>query len=628
MSIVAWTESEQPTGFDATTTRPVAADRLSPFMPIPLPPRWADRVTRLDIALQAIVNVHSGRCLGFEALLRGTHEVGFATAGAILDAAWADGVLPEFEAAVWALALDRFRSIDGSQDLKLFLNVDGRSLRHAGRLADHLSHLMRASGATEASVVVEVSERHPVYASDAGLEGLAQLRKISGRVAVDDFGTGHAGLPLLHAALPDYIKVDRFFLSDIAQDGRKKVLLRHLVNMAHLLGAQVVAEGVESDREFYVCKDIGCDLVQGFLVQRPTLGPADPDACGAVVQALNDRDRRASGSDQQLVQAQILCLEPFDVDCPMAQVFDRFRADRHAALVPVVSAQLEPLGIVREQDLKSYAYSPYGKDLLSNKGYGRQLQDFVWRCPVADINTPVEKILEIFSADDNSEGILIVEDGRYAGFLTARSLLRILNEKNIALARDQNPLTKLPGNAMINAYLAEALADRDSTIVIAYLDFDNFKPFNDSYGFRQGDRAITLFADILRKDLAREDCFIGHVGGDDFFAAFRGLSYEESEKLIRHVVERFRAEVASFYDEEARAAGHIMARMRDGTKARIPLLSASAALVEIPQGHAPGSLDELSAVIATTKKEAKASPNKLASITVLAPQDGEKPVVA
>ncbi|MFA7430773.1 MAG: GGDEF domain-containing protein [Rhodospirillaceae bacterium] len=617
MSIVTRTNSEEPADF--ATTRPMAASRLAPYMPVPLPPRWADRAARLDVALQAVVNVHSGRCQGYEALLRGTQDVGFRCVGDILDAAWADGVLPEFEAAVWALALDRFRSVTESYDLKLFLNVDGRSLCHAARLSDHLAHLMQAVGMADASVVIEVSERHPVHASTADLDGLAQLRKVAGKIAVDDFGTGHAGLPLLHAALPDYIKVDRFFLAGIAQDGRKKVLLRHLVNLAHLLGAQVVAEGVENEREFYVCKDLGCDLVQGFLIHRPCVGTLDGESHSAVVQALNDRDRRATGSDLDLIQGEILCLEPFDVDCAMDRVFDRFRSDRNAAIVPVVSAQLEPLGIVREQDLKSYAYSPFGKDLLSNKGFGRQLRDFVWRCPMADINTSAEKILEIFSADDNSEGILIVEDGRYAGFLTARSLLRVLNEKNVALARDQNPLTKLPGNAMINSYLADVLADPGSAIVIAYLDFDFFKPFNDKYGFRQGDRAITLFADILRKDLAREDCFIGHVGGDDFFAAFRDVPYDEAEKLIRHVVERFRAEVASFYDADTRAAGQILARMRDGTMAHIPLLSASAALVEVPRGHAPGSLDELSAVIAVTKKEAKASPTKLASITVLAP---------
>lgn len=614
MSILTRTESVEMTGMGEP--RPAAAPRQSSFALVPLPPRWADRMARLSVALQAIVSVHTGRCLGFEALLRGTQEVGFPTTCALLDAAWADGVLPQVEAAIWGLALERFRAIDGYADLKLFLNVDARSLRQAGRLAAHLEHLMRDAGVTEASVVVEVSEHRPIQPADTGLEGLAQLRKVAGKIALDDFGTGHSGLPLLHAALPDYIKVDRFFLTDIAQDGRKKVVLRNLVNLAHLLGAQVVAEGVENEREFYVCKDIGCDLVQGHLIHRPDLDGPDPLAAGQAVQSLNDRDRRASGSDQDLIQEQVLCLEPFDVDCPMAEVFDRFRYDHNAAIVPVVSAQLEPLGIVREQDLKSYAYSPFGKDLLSNKGYGRQLRDFVWRCPVADVNTAAEKILEIFSADANSEGILIVEDGRYAGFLTARSLLRILNEKNLALARDQNPLTKLPGNAMINAYLAKALADRDSTVVIAYLDFDYFKPFNDTYGFRQGDRAITLFADILRKDLARDDCFIGHVGGDDFFAAFHDVPYAEAEKLIRHVVERFRAEVASFYDEEARAAGCITAKLRDGTRASIPLLSASAALVEVPRGQAPGSLDDLSAVIAKTKKEAKASPNKLACITV------------
>ena len=67
-----------------------------------------------------------------------------------------------------------------------------------------------------------------------------------------------------------------------------------------------------------------------------------------------------------------------------------------------------------------------------------------------------------------------------------------LSEKNIAIARDQNPLTKLPGNTLITAYISETLNDLENTYVYVYFDFDNFKPFNDSYGFRIGDRAILL----------------------------------------------------------------------------------------------------------------------------------------
>jgi diguanylate cyclase (GGDEF)-like protein len=323
-----------------------------------------------------------------------------------------------------------------------------------------------------------------------------------------------------------------------------------------------------------------------------------------------------------LIAQEVDYIIPIADSADLSEVFERVRIEQAISFFPVINSANEPMGLLRESDLKSYAYSPFGRELLTNKGYGRQVVDFLIPCPVADINTPAEKILEIFSADETSEGLLIVEDGAYTGFLSARSLLRILNEKNLAMARDQNPLTKLPGNAMINEFLSGAMADTSASYVIAYIDFDNFKPFNDKYGFRQGDRAITLFADILNKDLPRENCFIGHVGGDDYFAAFRDVEFEEAQAMVRHVVERFRQEVESFYDEDARAQGYIVAKDREGNERHMPLLAASAALVHIPRGHAPGSIDDISSVIAVMKKEAKVSPSKLAAVSIVSLSGG------
>lgn len=612
-------------------TRPPVGDGR-PYGAIPLPALWDSRLARLDVALLPIVNAHSGRCAGYEARLRGVQGVGFDTTPGFFNAAHADGVLAEVEAAVWSLGLLRFQAVMASGSttapemagLKLFLNIDGRSLHHGQRLAGLLSYLLRAVGLSQGTVVLELSEHQGGLVTDTIASGLDPLRAAAGKVAIDHFGVGTGGLPLLHAVQPQYVKIDGFFLGGAAQDARKKMLLRHMVNLAHLLGAEVMVEGVAEDRDFHICKEVGCDLVQGPLIDSP--GMADiptPDIAGAAVRALLAVDRRHGDTDVGLVRDNITRLAPVTVNDPLSRVFDSFHADQSLTFVPVVTADGEPAGIVRETDIKAYAYSPFGRDLLSNKACGRRLRDFVWRCPVADVNTTAERILEIFSADDNSDGILIVDQGRYVGFLSSRALLRILNEKNLALARDQNPLTKLPGNAMINAYLAEVLADGDASVIIVYLDFDNFKPFNDGYGFRQGDRAITLFADILRREVIDgpdgSRCFIAHVGGDDFFAGFRDLPFETVEATVQTIVERFRAEVEGFYDEATRQAGHVMATMRDGSQARIPLLSASAALVEVPSGHAPGDLDDLSSVIAATKKEAKKSPTKMASITALAP---------
>lgn len=583
--------------------------------PTVLPPRWLSAALLLDVALQPVVNIHTGRCLGYEALVRGTDAAGFASIAAFLDACAAENVLVEMEVTIIDLALRKFAALPHHRDLKLFLNIDGRTLAHPETLDKAMHAVLGATGLSESSVIVEISERHPFHATPAGREALPVLRRFAGKVAVDDFGSGYSGMSLLYFAQPEYIKIDRFFIDGIDTDSRKKVFLAHMVNVAHLLGILVVAEGVETEKEFYICKDIGIDLVQGFLVQRPTLEPERLLPVYPMVETLAMHDRRsAAAGDQKLIAQWIEPIEPIVFGVEMTAVFDRFRQDKTSTFFPVVDEHHEPMGIIRELDLKDYTYSLYGKELMSNKAFGRKLRDFVWKCPVADINTKAETILDVFSAaSQDSEGIIIVEDNRYVGFLSARSLLRVISEKNLALARDQNPLTKLPGNNLINEYLGKALAECEASYVIAYIDFDNFKPFNDKYGFRQGDRAITLFADILRSDLPKQDVFIGHVGGDDFFAAYRNMPFEDAEALTRKVIERFRLDVESFYDEDARRRGFIVAKNREGEMRQMPLLSASAAMVLIPAGHAPGSLDEISSLIAELKKEAKLAPAKLAS---------------
>jgi GGDEF domain-containing protein len=233
---------------------------------------------------------------------------------------------------------------------------------------------------------------------------------------------------------------------------------------------------------------------------------------------------------------------------------------------------------------------------------------------MAEINKQAEKILEIFSQDEDSEGIIITKNGRYLGFLSAKSLLRILNEKNLTLARDQNPLTKLPGNNLINLYLSELISNTRSYFYTVYLDFDNFKPFNDRYGFRMGDRAIIMFTEILKKQLHGHEAFIGHIGGDDFFVGF-----EHGENHEKHVIEKvsqlvgtFCDDVASLYDDEDRKRGYIISSDREGTVKTFPLLSVSAAVLKIPPWVRTFSVDTIGSQSAYLKKVAKASPDHIA----------------
>jgi diguanylate cyclase (GGDEF)-like protein len=221
--------------------------------------------------------------------------------------------------------------------------------------------------------------------------------------------------------------------------------------------------------------------------------------------------------------------------------------------------------------------------------------------------------MDSFSGDDLLEGVLMTNNQNYIGFLTAQSMLKILNEKKLALARDQNPLSKLPGNNSIYEYISRALRDIEHVYAMAYFDFDNFKAYNDIYGFRQGDRVILLFSELLKSYSLSRHCFVGHVGGDDFFMGIQGVALCDVEQDIRAIARQFRTNVESFYHKEAIDKGYIQARNRDGKLQHFPLMTVSSAILGFPeQMHRIYSPEEIGGLIATMKKEAKQAPDKMA----------------
>lgn len=601
----------------AGKTRPT---HFSGPVPLAVEPRlgrtWLDILAKLDFAFQPIVNIHTGYCCGYEALLRNTDEAGFASIGDFFDCCHAQGVLTAVEGVLLARAVERFALVPGSSKLRLFLNVDNRSLGNSSALIP-LRATLAEQEMPETAIAFEISERHQFPHALDPAEVLKALKRDAFKIAIDDFGIGFSGLQLLYLAEPEYLKIDRFFVTGISHDSKKKLFLTHMVNVAHVLGIEVIAEGVETELEFFSCKDIGCDLVQGFMIQRPTLEAIHLRTHYPHIEELSRRERRQKGSDQKIIFEQIERLEPLPGTSDMRTVFARFRDAKNHNFLPVVDNAGEPLGLIRERDLKEFTYSTYGKEIICNKNFGYKISHFIARVPIADIHTPAEKILEIFSANANSEGVIIVENMKYAGFLGAHALLKVINEKNLAFARDQNPLSKLPGNGVIHGLVTEALADAEAAYSFVYFDFDNFKPFNDKYGFRQGDRAILLFAEILIREARSAGAQIGHVGGDDFFACFKGMDDEDVAALVSAIGLQFKYEVESFYEVKDREAGFIESHDREGNSRRFALLTVSAAILDLPVSHGPSTVEEIGWLIAELKKGAKLSPDKLCRASLI-----------
>ncbi len=568
------------------------------------------------LALYPIVNINTGTCYGIDVRMNDGDDGPWGRIHALLEGCLTMDSLAEAEQSLRRAAVTTFLSLPHWRQTKLFWDMDARLLQQGAIDTAQLRKELERHGIQESQLVFQLSGHLPASIPPRLLESCRHLRHAGFRLAIADFGMGSGGLQALHAIEPDFLKIDRFFIDGIATESKKRMFLSQIVNIAHLMGVVVVADGVETEREYFTCRDAGCDLIQGPLVQTPSTDSTTLTCQYEVVENLARGERRKGGSDQKLIADQISFVDPIPQDCTMEEVFERFRADKSLTFFPVVDAANEPVGIVREKELKDYTYSLYGKALISNKTIGRKLKDFVVRCPMADIHTRAEHILQAYSAVEGSEGIIIVKDMKYAGFLSAHSLLRVINEKNLATARDQNPLTKLPGNHMIHQYVSECLADTDTEHVLAYFDFDNFKPFNDKYGFRLGDRAILLFAELLSKALSTDSCFPAHVGGDDFFGGFRGLDFATVQSITAKLVEQFRQDVESFYDDETRQRGHIIGQDRVGNVVRFPLMTVSAVLVHLAAGRPLYTVDDVSQTIAVLKKEAKHSPDRIASASL------------
>jgi diguanylate cyclase (GGDEF)-like protein len=597
------------------------SDDVSSSLVSVLPDAWVRRVEAARFAVQPIVNVHTGVCMGVEFLLRGYREAGFASIGAFFDAAWDDGVLAAASRELRRRAIAWFAAGPLARGTTLFFNLDNRELLCAGGGSWNLADELAAHGLSQSVVCYELSEQQRASLSHLQPSLALIAHPPSHKLALDDFGTGFSGLQTLYLAEPDFIKMDRFFIEEIAVNRRKEQFVAHVVHMVHLLGGAVIAEGVETQAEYMRCRASGCDLIQGFFVQAPVDDPAALRRHYEHVERAGRSERRRGVAASRLGE-HLEAIPPLHVRSSVAAVLERFRRDPARSFFPVVSDTGEPVGILREADLREFAYSPFGRELLRNPAASRTLRDLVVRCPIADINLPTERILALFSLEESPEGVIITNALRYAGFLSANALLRLINEKNLLAARDQNPLTRLPGNTRIYEYLSNVLAGSDEVHVVAYMDLDSFKAFNDVYGFRAGDRAIVLFAELAMRHLLREDSFLGHVGGDDFFLGVRGRSPEEVAADLAVMLGRFAEDASSLYEAADRERGYIETNDRAGARRRFPLLTASAAVLTVPAGRRCSSMDAVVRAFAELKEQAKSSRTRVVQATLLGDQVG------
>ena len=244
--------------------------------------------------------------------------------------------------------------------------------------------------------------------------------------------------------------------------------------------------------------------------------------------------------------------------------------------------------------------------------YSSSLIKYIKPALSVEISWGIDKILEMYNLKSkDSLGIFITQSGKYKGFINLNSLLTLSYKRNIEIATNQNPLTKLPGNNQIEKYIEKTLKKNQKNIThIIYFDFNDFKPFNDIYGFRQGDRAILIFSELLQKRYPK-DAFIAHIGGDDFFVGLKDHEYQDILNLTQEVQKEFKSTAENIYKKTDKENGFILSKDRFNMERRFDLLSVSAAIIEI---NSKSNISNFDNTLNILKKASKGSREPISSI--------------
>jgi diguanylate cyclase (GGDEF)-like protein len=551
----------------------------------------------LTVLFQPVVSFALEKAIGYEALIRGPKETELYYPRLLFAAAAEYGCLFELEWLATEMALQHFANFKEKEEI-LFVNVTPHFVAGRQWQDERLQALLIDLNLAPGQVVMELSEEI-VPAQDPALlgHGIEHFRRLDLKVSIDDFGRASAGLRAWAELLPDWVKTDEYFVNNIHKDHRKKTALRALVEIAGNYGTKLVAKGIANGEVYKVVLELGVGYGQGYFLGEPAETP-ELNAKGQWITKAQVIKANRSETVSSIVHP-----SPFVTpDEPVFAAADLFLMYPEVHTLPVVQHG-KVVGILRRLDFLNLWSSRYGRELYGKKPVAKFMEkDFI----AVEADTPLEKLsmrlTNQMSDDALPDDFIVTKDGEYLGVGTVIALLRRITELQIKNAKQANPLTGLPGNVPI-AETIDALLAEHEPFALCYVDIDNFKPYNDVYGYQRGDEVIKFVARVLSESVDPSCDFIGHIGGDDFVIIYRSLDWKNR---LEKALEQFKEGVKDFYDPFDREHG-IYAKDRQGQNRHFPIMSLSVGVVTPKPGQYHSHV-EIAELATETKHAAKEIP--------------------
>jgi diguanylate cyclase (GGDEF)-like protein len=234
--------------------------------------RQAIENKEFSVYYQPIVALPTGRLAGFEALVRWNHpRHGLVSPGDFIPVAEETGLIVPIGQWVLNEACAQVRqwqlNSPSHRSLSLSVNLSARQVAQPD-LLDRIKEALETSKLNPHCLKLEITESVVMENAEAAALMFKQLRSLGVQLSIDDFGTGYSSLSYLHRFPLNYLKIDRSFVSRLTTDN-DNAIVRTISTLAHNLGMEVIAEGIETEEQYQQLKILGCEYGQGFLFSRP-----------------------------------------------------------------------------------------------------------------------------------------------------------------------------------------------------------------------------------------------------------------------------------------------------------------------------------------------------------------------
>ena len=560
---------------------------------------------QLTALFQPIINMQSGAIIGYEGLIRGPSDSPLHSPLNLFKVARACNMTVKVEHLCRRVTQERFSALGLAGNL--FLNVSPECLLQPEASPGASLGKVDAADINPERVIIELTENQPTYDYPLLLEAVRHYREKGFRIAIDDLGEGFSSLRLWSELRPEYVKIDMHFVQGINHDPVKLQFVRSIQEIAEKSGTIVIAEGIETQAELLLIRDLGIACGQGYYIGRPNANPAKTPSAESL-KSLN-RDGvpvypREAGSLRKTVTAARL-LRAVPAATPQTSnndLYDLFTAHPSLETIPVVDSGA-PVGLVTRTGLIDRFARLFQRELYGTKPCTILMDP---KPLIADQDTPLQDLSQTILAADRHplfNGFIITERGKYVGMGTGHDLMREIIQMQISAARYANPLTLLPGNVPIDEHI-DRLLQGGARFHACYVDLDHFKPFNDVYGYRKGDDVLQMTGRTLAANCDPERDFIGHIGGDDFIVLFQS---EDWQTRCEAILWDFKESIRAFYSAEHLERGGYVSEDRRGRKIFHRLVAVSLGVIRVEPGHY-ASHHQIAAAAADAKKQAKKMP--------------------